>query len=202
MFTVVLQVLGWLIFLVGTIALGVWLRGNPNRRNAERAGRILHLLFWMVVIPPAALSVLYPGLTGLDRELGLCPLPRHPVLLTAGALGLLVGAYLFVVSNIALWLSGDGASAFWLTKRLVAGNLYNRTRNPMSLGFYLGAVGLGLLVGSAYMTWGALLVVIPVHLFYLKYFEEYELELRLGQTYVAYKQRVPFLLPRWFAGES
>jgi hypothetical protein len=40
--------------------------------------------------------------------------------------------------------------------------------------------------------------MIPVHLFYLKYFEEYELELRLGPSYLEYKQQVPFLVPRWF----
>jgi protein-S-isoprenylcysteine O-methyltransferase Ste14 len=39
-------------------------------------------------------------------------------------------------------------------------------------------------------------VAIPVHVFYLKYFEEYELELRLGQEYLEYKRRVPFLLPK------
>jgi protein-S-isoprenylcysteine O-methyltransferase Ste14 len=33
-------------------------------------------------------------------------------------------------------------------------------------------------------------------------FEEYELELRLGQTYLDYKQRVHFLLPGWFRGEN
>ena len=66
----------------------------------------------------------------------------------------------------------------------------------MSLGFYLGAVGIGLLFGSTYMTLGALLVAIPVHAFYLKYFEEYELELRMGQSYLTYRQQVPFLLPR------
>lgn len=202
MVAIVLQMMGWLAFLAGTITLGAWLRSDPGKRNAERTSRMLHLLFWVAVVPPTALGVLYPGLTGFDPELGLRPLPRHPLILSAGALGLLVGVYLFVVSNIALGVSGGGASAFWLTKRLVVGNVYNRTRNPMSLGFYLGAVGLGLLAGSVYMTVGALLVVIPVHVFYLKYFEEYELELRLGQSYAEYKQRVPFLLPRWFSRQS
>jgi trans-2,3-dihydro-3-hydroxyanthranilate isomerase len=37
---------------------------------------------------------------------------------------------------------------------------------------------------------------VHVHVFYVKYFQEYELELRLGQPYVEYKKRVPFLLPR------
>jgi protein-S-isoprenylcysteine O-methyltransferase Ste14 len=198
MVTIALQMLAWLIFLAGTVALGAWLRSRPGKRNAESTSRILHLLFWMAVVPAAGLGVLYPGLTGFDPKLGLSPLPRHPLLLTAGAVGILVGTYLFVVSSIALGLSGDGAGAFLLTRRLVAANVYKRTRNPMSLGLYLEAVGLGLLVGSTYMTLGALLVVIPVHVFYLKYFEEYELKLRLGQPYVEYKQRVPFLLPRRF----
>ena len=202
MVTIVLQMLAWLVFLAGTLTLGAWLRSHPGKRNAESTSRILHLLFWLGVVPAAGLGVLYPGLTGFDQELGLSPLPRHPLMLMAGALGLLTGTCLFIVANIALGLSGDGAAAFLLTKRLVAGNIYTRTRNPMSLGFYLGAVGLGLIVGSTYMTLGALLVVIPVHVFYLKCFEEYELELRLGQSYVAYKQQVPFLLPRWLSRNS
>jgi protein-S-isoprenylcysteine O-methyltransferase Ste14 len=198
MVTIVLQMLAWLAFLAGTLILGAWLRCHPGKRNAETTSRILHVLFWTSVAPAAALGVLYPALTGFDLELSLAPLSRHPLLLAAGAAGLLVGTYLIVVSNIALALSGDGAGAFFLTKRLVAAHIYQRTRNPMALGFYLGAVGFGLVVGSTYMTLGALLVVIPVHIIYLKCFEEYELELRLGQPYVEYKQRVPFLLPRWF----
>ena len=162
----------------------------------------MHFLFWVGIVPPAVLGLCYPGLTGFDRELGLSPLPRGPLVLMVGALGLLIGAYLIFVSNIALRFLGQGANAFWLTKRLVIGNIYRRMRNPMSLGLYLGSVGIGLLVGSTYMTLGALLGVIPAHIFYLKYFEEYELELRMGQSYVEYKQRVPFLLPRWVSRKS
>jgi len=145
MVAIVLQMLAWLAFLVGTLILGAWLRCHPCKRNAETTSRILHLLFWMGVVPAAGLGVLYPGLTGFDPKLGLAALPRHPLLLAAGAAGLLVGTYLIVVSNIALALSGDGAGAFLLTRRLVAANVYQRTRNPMSLGLYLEAVGLGLL---------------------------------------------------------
>lgn len=202
MVTIALQMLAWLGFLAGTLILGAWLRGHPTRGNAERLSRALHVLFWMGVVPAAAAGVASPGLTGFDQELGLSPLPRHPLLLAAGAGGLLVGIHLFIVSNIALGLSGHGAGALLLTRRLVTAKIYKRTRNPMSLGFYLGAVGLGLVVGSTYMTLGALLVVIPVHVFYLKYFEEYELELRLGTSYAEYRRRVPFLLPMWFSGYS
>jgi protein-S-isoprenylcysteine O-methyltransferase Ste14 len=198
MVIVVLQMLAWLAFLAGTLTLGAWLRRNPSKSSAERASRVLHFLFWMGVVPPAAIGFFYPGPAGYDAVLGLSPLSGQSVVRLVGALGLLIGAYLIIVSNMALSYSGEGAGAFWLTKRLVTGTLYGRVRNPMSLGLYLACVGIGLLVGSTYMTLGALLVVIPFHVFYLKYFEEYELGVRLGPSYIAYQQRVPFLLPRWF----
>jgi protein-S-isoprenylcysteine O-methyltransferase Ste14 len=196
MFTIVLQTLSWLAFLAATIALGAWLRRNPGKRNAEVTSRILHFLFWFGVIPPAGLGFLVPGLMGFDEVLGLPSLPLLPVVRPAGALGLLLGLVLILVSNVALLRLGEGTNAFWLTQRLVAGDIYQWTRNPMSLGLYLAAVGLGLLAGSTTLTLGALFVVIPVHVFYLKTFEELELELRLGMSYVEYRRRVPFLLPR------
>jgi protein-S-isoprenylcysteine O-methyltransferase Ste14 len=195
-FTIVLQGLAWLAFLIGTIILGTWLRSNPSKRTAEAACSILHALFWAGVVPAAGLGVFYPGLTRFDSELGLPPLPGQPLTRTIGVIATLIGVYLIIASNLALMRLGKGAGAFWLTQRLVAGDLYERVRNPMALGLYLGALGIGLLVGSTYMTLGALVVVIPVHLFYLIFFEEHELELRLGQPYVEYKQRVPFLLPK------
>ncbi len=72
----------------------------------------------------------------------------------------------------------------------------------MSLGIYLAALRTGLVVGSTHMTLAALLVLIPVHVLYLKYFEEYKLELRLGESDVAYRRSVPFLLPRWSPRED
>jgi protein-S-isoprenylcysteine O-methyltransferase Ste14 len=38
--------------------------------------------------------------------------------------------------------------------------------------------------------------IIPAHLLFLKFFEELELELRFGDTYKQYKQKVPFLIPK------
>lgn len=66
----------------------------------------------------------------------------------------------------------------------------------MSLGFYFGCLALGLLAGSKYFTLWLLIEVIPSHIFYLKFFEERELELRFGHPYLEYKKRVPFLIPK------
>ena len=196
MFIIILQVIGWLFFALSTILLGLCIRIKPTKRNAERTSRFLHCLFWIVVAPPIGLGVFYPGLTHYDRELGLNPLPDHPIVIMIGILGLLSGTYLFIVSNVSLLSFGKGASGVFLTKQLVTGDVYERMRNPMSLGFYLGSIGLGMVIKSTFMTLGSLLIVKPVHIFYLKYFEEYELELRMGQAYLEYKKRVPFLFPK------
>lgn len=199
-FTVILQGFGWLLFLGCTVIFGARLRRNPSQKAAEGLSRILHFVFWWAVAPPAGLAFFYPGLARLDRALGLGSLPRKPAVFAVGAIGILAGLYLIIVSNLALRRLGEGANAFRLTKRLVTGDIYERTRNPMSLGVYLVFLGTGLLTGSIYLTLGVLLVFIPGHIFYLKSFEEYELELRMGQPYLEYKRRVPFLLPRIGSG--
>jgi protein-S-isoprenylcysteine O-methyltransferase Ste14 len=195
-FIIILQVLGWLIFCLATVVLGTWLRKHPSKTNAEITSRALHLLFWASVAPPTGFGFVYPGLTRYDEVLGIPSLSRFPVFSVAGSLGLLSGICLICISSVSLWLSGKGANAILLTQQLAKGNIYKLTRNPMSLGLYLSSVGMGLLVGSTYLTCAALLGVIPVHVFYLKYFEELELALRMGKSYLAYKQEVPFLLPR------
>jgi protein-S-isoprenylcysteine O-methyltransferase Ste14 len=193
--SVILQVLGTSIFVAGTLALGRWLRRHPTQQRAKRTSRVLHLLFLTALCPPWVVAFFRPRPAWLDRLLGLPSLPRGPL---AGALGyflIATGTYLVIASNLALRQFGQGANVFLLTRRVVQHGIYRHTRNPMSLSLYLACIGLGLASGSTYLTLAALLGVIPPHLFYLKYFEELELELRFGESYRDYRQRVPFLLP-------
>ena len=67
----------------------------------------------------------------------------------------------------------------------------------MSLGYYLWSLSLGLISGSMFVTVVVLFGFIPAHVFFLKYFEEFELELRFGEAYRLYKQKVPFLIPKF-----
>jgi len=124
-------------------------------------------------------------------------LPVRPIWIATGAVLLSAGSVLVVSSNRFLIKKGRGAAAFLLTEQLVTDGLYGRTRNPMSLGFYAACVGIGMIAGSLTVTLGVLFVIVPVHVINLKYFEERELELRYGQSYVDYRRRVPFLVPRF-----
>ncbi len=70
----------------------------------------------------------------------------------------------------------------------------------MSLGYYLLGLSIGFLSGSSLLTLYVLLGLIPAHLFFLKYFEELELELRFGESYKQYKRKTPFLFPKMAGG--
>ena len=160
-----------------------------------RTSRISHGLYWLGLVLPGFAGIVYPGLAQFDEILGLPSLPARPLTQGLGIAAILAGLILTVSAQVSLRRLGQGTNAFWLTQRLVAGYIYARTRNPMSLGSSLLCVGLGLIAGSTYVTLGSLLGIVHVHLFNLLYFEEYELALRLGPSYLEYKRAVPFLIP-------
>ncbi len=195
MITVIIQGLSLLFFVVSTIVLGRRLRRCPGHEFAGKTRRINRLLFYNGMVFPGVLGIFYPGLTRFDALLGISTLPHRPVAFIVGAVLFGPGLYIMSVSRKTFSYFRKGAPASNMTMRLVEGGLYNRIRNPMALGFYLTCFGVGLMVGSSYVTFVSLLVVIPAHIFNLKYLEELELELRLGKPYTEYKQRVPFMIP-------
>lgn len=202
MFTIYWIVAGLLSFAAGAAILGAGLRRSPSKANAERASRIMHALFFAGLIAPGTLALFYPGPGRFDSLLDVPSLPARPVFLALGILVAVPGLYLLVASNLLLRSKGRGANAFILTRRIVADDFYKRTRNPMSLGYYLCNLALGFMAGSTSITLGALLFVIPAHLFFLLYFEETELALRLGEPYLEYKRSTPFLFPRLSAARE
>ena len=197
MLTLWLVVIGVLCFAAGAGITGAWLRRYPSAANAVNTSRFMHALFFAGLVLPALIAMFRPGLAHIDELLGLPPLPARIIFLALGIVLALPGLYLMAITNKLLRARGSGTNAFRLTKRIVADDIYERTRNPMSLGFYLLALAAGFVSGSTGVTLIALLGLIPAHLFFLRYFEELELELRFGASYVDYKNRVPFLLPRF-----
>jgi len=191
-----LGLVGLLAFILGVGILGLWLRKHPSKFNAEVSSRIVHFLFFAGYGTPFLISVFYPGLTHLDELVGLGPLPLKPFFLMTGIIVAIPGLYLLGSSNKLLRSLGSGANAFRLTKRIVETDIYKYTRNPMSLGYYLFLLSIGFISGSTLLTIGILLGLIPAHVFFLKFFEELELELRFGESYKQYKQKVPFLIPK------
>ena len=199
MIVLYLGLAGLFTFVLGVGILGFLLRKQSSKENAEKYSRIAHFLFFAALGTPFMIWVFYPGLTHLDELVGLNPLPLKPFFLVLGIGLALPGLYLLGITNKSLRVVGKGANAFRLTKQVVDQDIYKYTRNPMSLGYYLFTLSIGFVSGSTLLTLAILLGLIPAHLFFLKYLEELELELRLGESYKEYKQKTPFLLPKFSA---
>lgn len=196
MFTVYYVIIGIVVFFIAALVLGFWLRAHRSQENAERSSRVMHFFFFAGLVAPPLIAIFYPGLTHFDALLGLTSLPFKPFFLALGIILAIPGLYFLGVTNKLLRALGSGTNAFILTKRIVSDDIYKRTRNPMSLGFYLFALALAFASSSTFVLLAVSLGLIPAHAFFLKYFEELELELRFGESYLEYKRTVPFLIPR------
>jgi len=102
---------------------------------------------------------------------------------------------LLTVVNLAL--RGLGAPFFIaLSRKLAADWLYAWTRNPMVLAILAFLISLGIWFRSLLFVSWVLVLFAPALLFFVKAFEERELEIRFGASYLAYKSRTPMLFPR------
>ena len=104
------------------------------------------------------------------------------------------GASLLVVVNLAL--NGFGAPAIVLSRKLAVDWVYAWTRNPMVLAALAFFLSLGIWFRSALFLLWVLMLFAPAILFFVKIYEERELELRFGASYCEYKSKTPMLFPR------
>jgi protein-S-isoprenylcysteine O-methyltransferase Ste14 len=99
------------------------------------------------------------------------------------------------VANLAL--RGLGAPfGIALSRRLAIDWMYAWTRNPMVLCTLALLVSAGLWLRSLLFVLWVVVVVLPVMLMYLKVYEERELAIRFGESYLDYKAKTPMLWPR------
>ena len=99
------------------------------------------------------------------------------------------------VVNLAL--KGLGAPfSIALSRKLAVDWMYAWTRNPMVLTCLALLVSLGIWFQSLLFLLWATFLFAPALLFFVKVYEERELEIRFGESYLAYKARTPMLFPR------
>jgi protein-S-isoprenylcysteine O-methyltransferase Ste14 len=109
---------------------------------------------------------------------------------------IITGAASFLtVINLAL--KGFGAPFFIvLSRKLAADWMYAWTRNPMVLAALSFFVSLGIWFQSLLFVLWVIIVFTPALLFFVKVYEERELEFRFGASYQEYKSKTPMLFPR------
>jgi protein-S-isoprenylcysteine O-methyltransferase Ste14 len=104
-------------------------------------------------------------------------------------------ACLLVVANLAL--KGLGAPFFIaLSRKLAVDWAYAWTRNPMVLAALAFLVSLGIWYQSTLFVLWVLILFTPALLAFVKVYEERELEIRFGASYLEYKSRTPMFFPR------
>lgn len=169
----------------------VWFGRKMLDRNptATRAAWITTCVHYIVVIV-AGTAVARAVKTHQDWSVWVIPVPAEIGFLLVIVTGV---AALLTVINLAL--KGLGAPfAVALSRKLAVDWLYAWTRNPM----VLSALALGLSLGVWFQSTGFVLWVLilfaPALRFIVKGYEERELEIRFGASYLEYKSRTP----RWF----
>jgi len=175
-----------------------------KKRLIEQAGReyppkqrlvtlFLAGLFFLVLLP----ALLYILAAVLDT---LLHLPRLEFGSLNSILGLIliVSGWFFAAWSVYVQFTlGRGTPVpLMATQRLIVEPPYTYCRNPMTLGtviLYLGeSVLLGSISAAAIVLLGAVLL-----LTYIKRSEEDELAARFGEQYLEYKERTPFIIPRF-----
>jgi protein-S-isoprenylcysteine O-methyltransferase Ste14 len=150
------------------------------------------IVFWILI--PFFIGV---GSAFMDTWLSL---PRffHRSINPIIALVLIITGWLFANWTVKVQFSfGKGTPIpLMATQKLVVKRPYTYCRNPMTLGTTAFYFGIAVWTGSLSALILALIYPVGI-LIYIRFVEEKELEQRFGLEYLEYKQRTPFLIPRF-----
>jgi len=120
-----------------------------------------------------------------------------PVPVEIGLVLVIITGAAALLSVVNLALKGLGAPfAIALSQKVAMDWLYAWTRNPMVLATLAFFLSLGIWFQSTLFVLWVFILVAPALLVFVKVYEERELELRFGASYLEYKSRTPMLFPR------
>ena len=182
-------VVGCVLLVFPVVWLGrMGLDRQPTPEQAVRMSDFVHYALFLL-LGAAIVEAIKTRASWMGWQL---PVPLEVGHILVVATGLFTT---FVVLNLAI--KGLGAPfAVALTKKLTADWLYAWTRNPMVLGFLAFMASLGIWYQSTLFVIYVLALLTPAWIAFLKVFEERELEIRFGASYLEYKARTPMLFPR------
>lgn len=188
-YTNVALIFGIILFTYPLVWLGrLILDQKPSNERANWVTTFVHFgLGFTFGIPIIQAVRTHRGWQGWEL-----PLPEE-----VGLVLVLLSAVAFLLVVVNLALKGLGAPFFLaLSRKLATDWMYSWTRNPMGLAGIILLVSLGVWYQSTLFILWALLFFAPAFLFFIKVYEERELELRFGESYREYRRRTPLLFPR------
>jgi len=171
-----------------TIAAHRFLNSSPTRERTEWTNIVVHYVMMFVL----GIDVFTAIAVVIRLPLLLIPPPRaigHALLILTGIVTTMT------VVNLAV--SGLGAPfAIKSSSRLATNWMYSRTRNPMLFCTFALLFSVGLYYQSVWFVGWVAGIVSPAWSFFVHHYEERELEIRFGPSYLEYRARTPFLWPR------
>ncbi len=122
---------------------------------------------------------------------------KLPIPVGIGLLLVIVTGAATLLTMVNLALKALGAPfAIALSRKLAVDWLYAWTRNPMVLAGLAFLLALGIWFQSTLFLLWVFILFTPALLVFVKMYEERELEIRFGASYLEYKSRTPMLFPR------
>ena len=166
-------------------AVGRWLL--DRRPTPERASLLTIPVHYLgMILLGCALLVAFPFTQAY-------PIARVPFPRAISFPALRVLAVLLTLTVVNLAIGGLGAPfATALSKRLATNWLYARCRNPMGLFLLLFFIVGALWLQSLHALLWATLWFAPAWILLVRLYEERELEIRFGESYLRYKAKTPF----------
>jgi len=171
------------------LAVSLWHLTTGERRRRLILTPIAAIIFFGVLTGFVLLALWLDMITGLPRWNGLWATVIAAILFTAGIC--------IAVWTLSQFIKNRGTPVpVSPPQKLITTGLYNYVRNPMALGALLILEGLGFLFNSIFLI--VIFAPLPVILYalFIKAVEEKELEMRFGDQYRLYRQRVPMFIPR------
>ncbi|MBZ5654219.1 MAG: hypothetical protein LAO56_02955 [Acidobacteriia bacterium] len=123
------------------------------------------------------------------------PIVRIPFPHTISWPAMQILAIVATLTVLNLAIGGLGLPfAVVLSKKLAVSWLYRHSRNPMLLSCLLFFTGAAVWLQSLHAILWTVLWLAPAWILYVRIYEERELEVRFGESYVRYKAQTPFFL--------
>ena len=137
----------------------------------------------------------------IDNLLSLSKTPPFPLNLIFGFVIFFFALSIGIKSTRILYKSGHGLPWGGLnkksrSKKLVTTGPYAYCRNPITIGYSLLPVGMGIMFRSIGMMFLISPIVLTITAAWIKLKEEPSLEKQFGREYLDYKKKVPFIIPR------
>jgi protein-S-isoprenylcysteine O-methyltransferase Ste14 len=153
---------------------------------------------WVTTIVHYALMIAFGSAIIAAIRLGRAHAgPVLPFLPELGLAVLIAAQAMMLLAMASLALEGRGAPwAVALSRSLATHSLYRWTRNPMVFFALVALFSIGLWLSSLLLVLWSLALVTPCVIFFLRVYEERELEIRFGAAYREYRQATPMLWPR------